>query len=265
MDACSGSWGGKESIIFRSLLKTKGENALKGFMLRFLSMLMEFELKRASTFIIKMATHLITNLTILSAYKLLSTKNDLKTLIEKLCVRTWNGSGRLLPRGMDQRRVLNGTENMAKMDGKAEKRKSLFVLTAELCTQGLNRGRGIDSALTTACPRIVEQAALMMSSVFVSIVRIFSASINTPKASHAILSANSRHVERRLEKVYNITVEGDNVYYANGILVGNCDALAYVQQIGTRPFGAPNEVMTTTEQEFWKNKKSKTKSLRNRF
>jgi phage terminase large subunit-like protein len=43
------------------------------------------------------------------------------------------------------------------------------------------------------------------------------------------------------------------------------DALAYVQQIGTRPFGAPNEVMTTTEQEFWRNKKSKTKSLRNRF
>jgi phage terminase large subunit-like protein len=43
------------------------------------------------------------------------------------------------------------------------------------------------------------------------------------------------------------------------------DALAYIAEFGTRPFGAPTEVMTSVEQEFWKNKKSKTKSLRSRF
>ena len=32
----------------------------------------------------------------------------------------------------------------------------------------------------------------------------------------------------RKEKVYNLLVDQDNVYYANGVLVGNCDALVYL-------------------------------------
>lgn len=44
-----------------------------------------------------------------------------------------------------------------------------------------------------------------------------------------------------------------------------CDALAHVSQIGTRPFGAPTEVMTEVERDFWQFKKSQRKSLRNRF
>jgi hypothetical protein len=37
------------------------------------------------------------------------------------------------------------------------------------------------------------------------------------------------------ELVYNLTVEGDHVYFANGQLVGNCDALSYIQDFGARP------------------------------
>ena len=30
------------------------------------------------------------------------------------------------------------------------------------------------------------------------------------------------------ERVYNLTVETDNEYYANGVLVHNCDSLQYI-------------------------------------
>jgi hypothetical protein len=38
--------------------------------------------------------------------------------------------------------------------------------------------------------------------------------------------------------VYNLTVEKDAVYYANGVLVSNCDALAMQQQIARAPIKA---------------------------
>lgn len=43
------------------------------------------------------------------------------------------------------------------------------------------------------------------------------------------------------------------------------DALAYVQDIAVRPLGLPSEVMTKTELAFHEFKKTKTKSLRNKF
>ena len=34
--------------------------------------------------------------------------------------------------------------------------------------------------------------------------------------------------ETRRQPVYNLTVEGEHEYFANGILVGNCDTMRYV-------------------------------------
>ena len=39
---------------------------------------------------------------------------------------------------------------------------------------------------------------------------------------------NKEEKEQRIKAVYNITVEGAGCYYANGILVSNCDSLASI-------------------------------------
>lgn len=35
----------------------------------------------------------------------------------------------------------------------------------------------------------------------------------------------------RVERVYNLTVEGEHVYFANGILTHNCDAMSWIGQM----------------------------------
>ncbi len=42
------------------------------------------------------------------------------------------------------------------------------------------------------------------------------------------VSVSVERGERRLSPVYNLTVETDNEYYANGVLVHNCDSLQYM-------------------------------------
>lgn len=48
--------------------------------------------------------------------------------------------------------------------------------------------------------------------------------------------------------VYNLTVEGNNVYYANGILTHNCDALAYIGIGLGSQFGPKQEAKTRPAQ-----------------
>ena len=47
------------------------------------------------------------------------------------------------------------------------------------------------------------------------------------------------------QPVYNLTVEGEHEFYANGVLVHNCDALRYL----CGPFTAPEQDLRPSEVE----------------
>jgi len=64
------------------------------------------------------------------------------------------------------------------------------------------------------------------------------------------------------QKLYNITVARDGMYFANGILVSNCDALAYIASVGNRPYVKQKERMSGVEREFYE-EKNRTDALRN--
>lgn len=44
-----------------------------------------------------------------------------------------------------------------------------------------------------------------------------------------------------LRRVYNITVEDNHEYFANGVLVANCDALSYMLEMSAAAFSAKTE------------------------
>jgi len=51
-------------------------------------------------------------------------------------------------------------------------------------------------------------------------------------------------VIKNVQPVFNIKIEQDEVYYANGVLVSNCDSLAYQLQISEAPEAQNDEIRT---------------------
>jgi Hint domain len=83
-----------------------------------------------------------------------------------------------------------------------------------------------NSAQTNASLPIVARLALTILSVVANCAARLSWIVNIPKR-HAAVSVVACGSERQ-ERVYNVTVEGQPEYYANGILVHNCaDAFRY--------------------------------------
>jgi hypothetical protein len=68
-----------------------------------------------------------------------------------------------------------------------------------------------------------------------------------------------------VENVYNLTVEGEHEYFANGLLVSNCDCLIYARQKAFHqcqvPREAPEVARTETEKANAWEAESKAKLL----
>jgi len=104
----------------------------------------------------------------------------------------WEKSGNLQRFGMPRKQEKNGIRSIARKYGKAEKRSSS---NAFIAVESLKRtSKRPNTATTTARPLIVE----------------------------SVLETG------RTADVYNITVEREHCYYANGVLSANCDCLRYI-------------------------------------
>lgn len=67
----------------------------------------------------------------------------------------------------------------------------------------------------------------IMKIVFAVFAKVYSIVINTILQKHVVKSVQlNSHQE--LEEVYDLTIDTDNCYYANGYLVSNCDAVRYL-------------------------------------
>lgn len=83
-----------------------------------------------------------------------------------------------------------------------------------------------DSALTIANLRGVAHLMWMTWIAFAGFAQRFFVSIAIPVRS--AVRAPAVENSERAEEVINISVEGDHEYFANGILVSNCDAFRYL-------------------------------------
>lgn len=97
-------------------------------------------------------------------------------------------------------------------------------------TSALSLIRNADSAGRLAKTPRVSPAELMTNNVCVSSAEAPTLSTSTSANGFAHKPA-LMHIARGecgLSPVYNLTVETDNEYYANGVLVHNCDSLQYI-------------------------------------
>ena len=151
-------------------------------------------------------------------------KSDGRTqAIERKDWRNSQASMTLPKNGMPHQKEANGTHNMPKMLGQLKKQiKSMFAKYASEASQPeLTEPM---SAQTIASPNKGETAALTMRQEPAQFVAKSSPSTNIVRQSDAVASVSSIGISL---PVYNLTVANHHEYYANGILVANCDATLY--------------------------------------
>ena len=237
-------WG-RENIILASQRVTKEEKVLKVCMSQFGNFITTRKFRKAIAFIIRMATLLITTLAILSVYQL---GNICQTIQRRICrmlnigEKTRSNFGKRKRRqlnGMEVKRVENGivsTERKAKRKIKhvfaCFVEKVFFLLKSIRSFVRLIVGKNLGEAYlnTKASVCSAAKSSIMENQSQVSQTEC-SVAIRAKQATPTIIEAD----------VYNITVEKDGCYYANGILVSNCDAMTGILEHANLCGGATDE------------------------
>jgi len=169
----------------------------------------------------------------------MNTIESVKTTTANLCKNTWKRLDHWLRFGINLQRVEVGIE------------KTLLLITEKLLTKLLfvkyaieSSGLNIQIPLCVRLPVIRKMAETVVDGMkqgnALSAAIIFS-QINTEKLEPALRSADINTSTKlgnptEFSRVYNITVENEGVYYANGVLVSNCDTMAYAEQVLTPAF-----------------------------
>lgn len=234
-------WG-RENIIFLNQTPMRDEKAQRDFMLRFGSFITEKKFRKAFVFTIKTIILLITVLKIWSVYQLgniyhsmrekISKTKNIKKIIRKYFAKLerkpLNGTG--------AKKAGNGILNIHEI--KKEFQKNFNVIIAKMNLRVfipthnfavINAGSNTEE---NSKEFHIKQNALCVTQ-----------NLKAPKLNHA--SPKEKHVLKNASQnlhiatVYNLTVEKDHVYYANGLLVSNCDALTGTIEQRENNGGAP--------------------------
>ncbi len=243
MERFTEEWADSENIIYRNQNLWQEGKILKGFMLLFGNLIQEKQYQKAMKLTTKMVMSLISTLIILSVYRRTCIVACLKDMMLKKTRRFLKGLDRLPLSGMGRRKGLNGTENMCKIPlqkqegrlsafanfvGRCLWRKAYLVQNSALiiANRKLYTGERPPARLEgRRKPAIFAKRYLLQSQPDKSFVGL-DAKIETAK--------KQEHTEKRI--VYNLAVAGPHCYFANGILVHNCDstsqAVRYLRDIG---------------------------------
>lgn len=196
MELSTAGWMGKGDIIFPSQSLMQDDESPKGFMSRFGNFILENRFRLVMKFIIKTTTLSIFCLKIWSAYQKESIVSSLRIwLLDILSI--WREYVlRLLP-GTPLKRAGNGTANMF-----------------------LNQFGSLDENHISGQSSVKSSAAGVGKCLNSEVKRDFFA----PQPARGT-QANSGLESANLAPVFNLNVEGAHCYYANGILVHNCDSM----------------------------------------
>ena len=173
--------------------------------------------QKASSFITKTATPSIMTFLILSFYHVANMARSIGRPFQrngrKRDLDFLKKLGPLLKNGTHQKMGEGGTQSTEKKLLKTESLLQRFVKTVKNLTRQFSHGE--DFAEMPA-RQISTDSQLTERTGLAEIVK---------KSSEYINGENKSFVQ---ELVYNMTVEGNHVYYANGLLVHNTDCLRYV-------------------------------------
>lgn len=152
--------------------------------------------------------------------------------------RIWQRSDQRLLSGIDLQKDLSGTQKTAVGCGTIVSRLSKFVsFVAKNLNMSLS-AKTPDSVPTTAKPSGEKEAASITSKGHVLYAVVNSLITSIAKQEHVQMPVRFNSIERVGQRmpVYNLTVEGSHNFFANGILVHNCDVsrylVDYLAQIG---------------------------------
>lgn len=188
MEKNTSLWG-RKGIISLSLIPIKDEKILKDFMWRFGNFIRERQFRKAMSFITKTITLTITTSLILSAYHVGNIWNYIKKIyVDGREVKSVKNIWKPLDLWLQRHTKLKNSEK------KAQK---------ELKNGWLKSDNG-------EFAKDVEENLKF---------------VQTPQSAKDVVTPNGGETNGDVEKVYNLTVTSDNVYYANGTLVSNCDCL----------------------------------------
>ena len=226
------SWG-RGSIIFLNQLPMLDEKVRKDFMLRFGNFIMEKKFRKAMKFTTKTATLLIMTLAILSAYHasniLKNIKKDLRSLTQaKSNWNIWNELEASRKSGMVRKKATSGTKNiMLKVWGRLSlKSTPANYAESNLCPEPQSQ---------SFAPTTVHRNGVTEIAADTKNESVLSADLNLKQKSRTGIKAEPAKLAveavkesstGRIEKVYNLTVEKDHLFYAGGFLVSNCDAMS---------------------------------------
>jgi hypothetical protein len=201
-------WEGKESIIFLSQKVTKEDEILKVFMSLFGNILQERNAIKISIFIIKTVIHSIMTLLIWNVYRLGNIIQCLKDWTKRQLKEIWIELDHWQQFGIKAKKGWNGIKSMVKNLGIIENKLELNVSGAEnYFGGGLRKEQGF---VLQNVPHIIGERKIQKSG-------------------------KQFNKEEKKKSVYNLTIEDAHCYYANGILVGNCDSLQYIHEIAYAP------------------------------
>jgi hypothetical protein len=155
-------------------------------------------------------------------------KKDLRKT-RNLIYKLWKKEGKRPLSGMGQKREESGTHNTQEKTLQHTSMENFFVTVAEtviLETFQLQNQKESVTAQKLVFHKQEETLELTMKKELAQIVVTDSLSINTQRNLDAQTYVHAKYLKN--QKTYNIEVEGEHEYFANGILVGNCDALEYM-------------------------------------
>ncbi len=180
--------------------------------------------------IILMAIRLITQLTTWIASRFANIENGMASIIKRLkhALPTWPLFGHWLLSGIDQRLALNGIGSTRTKYGRTGSRIIEYVMNVD---GNMKRVHGMDTSVSAPMHARREAASNLALTLNHENVRAAEAnSVPTNIPQHAIVQENVHgwHVKSEREPVYNLTVEDTHEFFANGVLVRNCDALRYM-------------------------------------
>ena len=218
------SWAANGNIIFLSQTLIKEGRVQKGCMLLYGSFIAARQYRKAGLFTIKMAIHLIMIFLILSVYRVSNIVRSIHTKILKSKSNICEILGSLLKIGINRQKVGSGIDNTQRRSPlRFDPKKSLvFFVGRFLCQkeQPLNTV-AINVDTDTENPLgFTESRENALNAENFSLLTCQS----TQHKSLRLVADPVLQKESESREVYNLEVEKAHTYYANGILVHNCDA-----------------------------------------
>ena len=223
---------GREGIISVQQQQMLHEKILKDFMLRCGNFITEGKFLKVALFIIKTITHLIMTSLIWSVYQL---QNTIK-FIDKEEVNMEKAKNNL--------NILKKLENLQKNGMQVKKEKNGIG--------NILKKKWIRKDILKSVPNVDKNLKLVEQEQYVKNVEINYGNENCEindmelsldKSSNEFVLYVERNLKQQLQEkntvvksvprpVYNLTIEDIGCFYANGILVSNCDAMIYAVNVG---------------------------------